>query len=308
MVRKGSLLGAKLRFALLLTVAILVAEVVGGYFANSLALLSDAGHMMTDLLALLLAWFAVVQSEKAPTQRMTYGYHRVSILIAFANAMLLVGIAIFIFYRAAQRLQHPEPVESGLMLGVAAVGLAANAIVIYMLRSDQRQNLSVRSAFFHVGGDLLGSVGVLVGGVIMAFTRWYWVDPLISILIGCAIIFVSQLVIREGIHVVLEATPPDLDTGELVKALMEITGVRDVHDLHVWSIAPNVRALSCHVLVGDIHLSQAARPRERINQLLASRFDIHHTTVQMEYSGQEPACPDCLLTRVDSRVIGSIQQ
>ncbi|MBI4299882.1 MAG: cation transporter [Chloroflexi bacterium] len=305
MEERDSHLGNKLRTALFITVAILVAEVVGGYLANSIALLSDAGHMATDIFALLLAWFAVVTAQKAPNERMTYGYHRVGILIAIANAMLLVGLAIAIFYEAAKRLQEPPSVKSGLMLAVASVGLVANAIVIYMLHSDQQHNLSIRSAFFHVAGDLLGSLGVLVGGTIIIFTRWYWIDPLISILIGGLMIVSSQSIFREGIHIVLDATPRDVNTEELVKAIMEITGVREVHDLHVWSIAPHMRALSCHVLIGDVHLSQSARTLERINSLLATRFNIHHTTVQMEYSGQEPACPDCLFARVNRRVIGS---
>ena len=282
--------------AIIFTGVILAMELVGGYLANSLALLSDAGHVFTDALALLLSWFALRQAEKPATERMTFGYHRIGIFAAFINGVSLVGIAGIIFYEAYGRFREPPPVRSGLMLSIAAIGLVANLIVLFMLRSEQHENLNVRSAFLHVAGDALASVGVICGGAIIYFSGWFWVDPAISVAIALIISFGAWRVIREAVNIFLEATPAHLNIDEMVRAMMEVPGVKDVHDLHVWSITPQMHALSCHVLVDDLSVSQGANIVGRLNELLSSKFNIGHSTVQLECVGCDPNSLYCSLT------------
>lgn len=286
----------KMAFAIILTAAILVMELIGGYLADSLALLSDAGHVFTDVLALSLSWFALRQAEKPATERMTFGYHRIGIFAALINGVSLVGIAGIIFYEAYGRFREPPPVRGGLMLSIAAIGLVANLIVLFMLRHDRHRNLNIRSAFLHVAGDVLGSVGVILGGVIIHFTGRFWVDPAISVFIGLIIVFGAWGVIREAVNIFLEASPGHLRMNDVVRAMMEVPGVKDVHDLHVWSITPQVHALSCHVLIDDLSISEGSNILGEINRLLSSRFNIGHTTMQLECVGCDPSSLYCSLT------------
>lgn len=278
-------LSNRLRFAVILTALILLGELAGGYLANSLALLSDAGHVFTDLLALLLSWVGVRQATRPASQRMTFGYHRIGILIAITNALTLIAIALFIFYEAYRRLQAPPEVESVLMLTVAFLGLLGNLCIAFLLRPWQQENLNVRSAFLHVAGDTLASVGVILGGAIIFFSGWFWVDPALSVLIGLIIAFGSWQIIREGLAIFLEASPPHLDFSELVRAMMGIPGIKDVHDLHVWSISHGMHALSCHILIEDLPISQSSDILARLNEVLSRRFRIEHSTVQFECEG-----------------------
>lgn len=285
----------KLAFAVLFTGAILIGELVGGYLANSLALLSDAGHAFTDVLALLLSWFALRQAEKPATGRMTFGYHRWGIIAAFINAVSLVGIAAIIFYEAYGRLREPEPVRSGLMLSVAVIGLVANLVIAFVLRREQRENLNIHSAFLHVMGDALASVGVILGGAIIYFSGWLWVDPAISVVIALIIVFGAGRVIREAVNVLLEASPAHVRVDEMIRAMMGVQGVKDVHDLHVWSITPQVHALSCHVLIDDLSISEGGDILGRLNELLRERFSIGHSTMQLECVGCDPNSLYCSL-------------
>lgn len=280
-------LGNRLRLTILLTAIILVAEVFGGYLANSLALLSDAGHVFTDLLALSLSWFGVQQAGRPPSRRMTFGYHRIGLLIALVNSATLVLIAVVIFYEAYQRFQSPPEVKSGLMLAVGLVGLAVNLFVIFYLRPDSRENLNVRSAFLHAFGDALASVGVVTAAVVIGLTGWAWFDPAVSVAIGLIIAISPLSIVREALRVFLEATPRHLNVEEVADAITDVPGVRAVHDLHLWSIAPTMHALSCHVMVEE-EAPQRPQIVATINQLLAERFDIGHTTLQTECVECEP--------------------
>ncbi|MBI4302708.1 MAG: cation transporter [Chloroflexi bacterium] len=290
-----NVLGNKLRFALILTAAILLAELVGGFLANSLALLSDAGHVFTDVLALTLSWFGVRQADRAANHRMTYGYHRVGILIALINAVSLVFIASIILYEAYGRFREPEPVRSGLMFVVASVGFLANLVVVLQLKKDERRNLNVHSAFLHVAGDALASVGVILGGIIIFFTSWYVVDPLISLFIALLIAFGSWRIIKEGVNIVLEATPGHLDMKEMVEAMSLVPGVRNVHDLHVWSITPQLHALSCHLVIDDLYVSEGGGILQSVNQLLNQCYSIEHSTLQLECVECDPNDLYCTL-------------
>ena len=274
---------ARLRFALVLTLAILGVEVAGGFLSNSLALLSDAGHVFTDAIALGLAWFAARQAERPATGTKTYGFHRAGILAALANAVSLVLIALFILWEAYRRLREPEPVQSELMLGVAFVGLLANLFVARYLQGNEGENLNVRSAMMHVLGDALASGAVIVGGVLIALTGWFFVDPLLSVLIALIIAAGSWRIMQETVNILMEGVPKGLQLETLLADLRQIPGVRDVHDVHVWSLASGLHALSGHVIVGDQVLSESDLILRHINEVLSCKYGINHTTLQFEH-------------------------
>lgn len=276
----------RLVLAIALSSAILVAELVAGFISNSLALLSDAGHVFTDVVALSLSWFGIRQASRPPDSKMTFGYHRVGILVALFNAALIAVIAVVILYESYQRLRDPQEVRSMLMFSVAAVGLAANLVVIFWLRGQARHSLNIRSAFLHAGGDALASVGVITGGLIIYFTDRFWLDPLISVIIALIIVAAAWGIVREAINIMVEASPRHLNMDELVQTISNVPGVQNVHDLHVWSLTPQLHALSCHLQVDDSLLSQQSTLLNRLQDLLLKRYNICHTTVQLE-------CPGC---------------
>ena len=286
---------SRLRLAFALTLAILMAEVVGGLLSNSLALLSDAGHVFTDLFALGLSWYGLKQAERPASFRMTYGYHRVGIFIAFVNASTLIGIALLIFVEAFHRLSALQPVASGLMLTIATGGLLANLLVMALLKQNGA-SLNVQSALLHVAGDTLGSVAVVGGGIAIFFTQWYWVDPIASIVIACIILLGSLRIVRESVIILLEATPGSLDVSAVVRSMYGVPGIRDIHDLHIWAITPDIRALSAHVLVDDITIGQGATVLSRLNEELEAHFRIGHSTIQLECAGCDPNELYCTLT------------
>lgn len=275
-------IASKLRLAIILSAIILAAEVVGGLLSGSLALLSDAGHVLTDVFALSLSLYGVRQAERPASSHMTFGYHRVGVIIAVVNALAIFTIAGTIFIEAYRRFQHPPEINSLIMLSVALVGLAANIFTAFWLRKERRANLNVRSAFWHVLGDTLASVGVIVGGGIILFTRWYWLDPVISAFIGFIILWAAWLILKEGLSILLEAPPREVDVKAMVNALNQIPGVKDIHDIHVWSISSDLNAMSGHVLIDDVLISQAADIRQKIEDVLQQQFHIRHTALQME--------------------------
>src|SRR5713101_6912655 len=232
-----------LRLAFFLTVIILIAELAGGILSNSLALLSDAGHVVTDIFALGLAWFATVQAERPANARKTFGYHRVGILAALVNAVTLIVIAFAILLEAIQRFQHPVPVQPLIMFLAAGIGIVVNLYIGFGLMK-QANNLNVRAAMLHVFGDVGASAGVIVAGVIILLTGWTFVDPLLSVGIAVLIAIGAWRILRETTAILLEAVPKGLSMPELVKDMKSVEGVEDVHDLHVWSITSNMYALS----------------------------------------------------------------
>ena len=275
-------MGSKLKIAIMLTGSILVIEVVGGLLSNSLALLSDAGHMFADVVALSLSWYGVKQAQRPSSSRMTFGYHRVGVIIAIVNAISIFAIAAVILYEAYRRLQQPPEVEGALMLSVAVVGLGINAFVAFWLRREQQSNINVRSAFWHALGDALASVGVIVGGIIILVTGWFLADPIISVIIGLIITLAAWRILKEGFTILLEATPRHVNIAEMLDALKQLSEVKDVHDVHVWSISSELHAMSCHVLIDDLPTSEAADIRQKIEEVLRQQFDIEHATLQME--------------------------
>ncbi len=274
--------GNKLKYSIILSLTILVAEVIGGLVSNSLALLSDAGHVFADVIALGLSWYGVQQSLRPSNSRMTFGYHRVGVLVAIVNAATIFIIAAVILYEAYNRFQAPPDVNSRLMMIIALVGLSANVLVTFWLRRHQETNINIRSAFWHAAGDALASLGVIIGGAIILLTGKSWVDPLVSVLISLIILYAAWSIFREGFRVILEATPSDVNVMEMINTLKTLPGVRDVHDVHVWSITPELRAMNGHVLIADIPTSEAENIRGQIEKVVREKYRIGHTTLQME--------------------------
>jgi cobalt-zinc-cadmium efflux system protein len=274
--------GNKLKYSLFLSLIILVAEVVGGVMSNSLALLSDAGHVLADIFALGLSWYAVRQAEKLSNSHMTFGYHRIGVLVAIVNAVTIFLIAAIIIFEAYRRFQSPPAVNSALMSGVAAVGLVANLFVTFWLRKEQKSNINIRSVFWHAMGDALASLGVIAGGIIILITGQRSVDPIVSVLISLIILYAAWSILKEGLRVLLEATPKDVNVLDMINTLNKIPGVKDVHDVHVWSISPELRAMNGHILIDDQALSQATLIRNEIEKIVREQFHVDHTTLQME--------------------------
>lgn len=255
--------------------------VVAGIRAHSLALLSEAGHNVTDLLALLLSWVAVFIQSRPPNASKTFGYHRAGVLAAFLNALTLVVVAIYIFFEAAQRLKAPVPVQARLMIWVAAVGVIMNGVITWFLMRTSR-DVNIRSAFIHQLGDTLSTAAVIVGGWAILWTGQTWVDPALSIAIGFLILWSSWGIIRETLNILLEGTPRGMSVDKIVDCISEVGGVNNVHDVHVWSIGSDTHALSCHISIDDIPPSESESILRSVKQLLAARFHIHHTTIQFE--------------------------
>jgi cobalt-zinc-cadmium efflux system protein len=290
------LAGKRLVIACALTALVLAVELAGGIVAHSLALLSDAGHVLTDVVALGLAWFAARQAGRPANDRKTYGYHRTGILVALANAGMLIAIVVGIGFEAVQRLRHPAPVTPWLMFVAAGVGIAVNVYIGASLHGLGSANLNVRAALLHVLGDLGAGVGVIVGGVVIVLTGWYPADPLISLFIALLIAWGAWGILRETLDILMEAAPKDLDMTDLVDAMRRRPGITDVHDLHVWSIAGGMRALSAHVRLRDCMLSDCDGLLTDLNRVLAERYQIGHATIQLECTGCEPPELYCTLS------------
>lgn len=272
---------ALLKLALALTCVVLVIETAGGLVSHSLALLSDAGHVLTDVFALGLAWFAVSQANRPADLRRSYGYHRVSILAALVNAVTLIVIVIAIAFEAVRRLASPEPVQAGVVIAAALAGIAINSFIVVGLRRETR-NLNLRAALAHVVGDLAVSAGVVLGGAIILLTGWLPIDPLISIAIAVLIAYGAWRIVRETVNLLMEGTPREIN---LAAVAGEITGtqlISSMHDLHVWALSSEETALSVHVVVDDCPLGEAEHVVRDLERRLCDRFAIGHTTIQVE--------------------------
>ena len=273
---------SRMLMVLLITALVMIAEIIGGLLANSLALLSDAGHMLTDILALSLSIIAMRFAQKPPTTSKTFGFHRLEILAAFFNGIVLFCISFYIFYEAYKRLVHPEEIKGLFMLIVAAIGLLANGAGIVILRKSALKNLNVKSAFFHIVGDTISSGGVIVGGLVILFTGWYIIDSLIGAFIGILILRGAYSLVKESVDIFLEATPKDIDVEKMLSDLHKVEGVKDIHHLHLWTITSGIYAMSAHVLIKDLLVSRSAQILRQIETLLKSKYNMEHTTIQFE--------------------------
>jgi cobalt-zinc-cadmium efflux system protein len=263
----------------------MVVEAVGGWLTNSLALLADAGHMLTDVAALGLTLGAIWFATRPATPRKTFGWYRLEILAAFVNGIILVLLSIWVIYEALQRWQSPPQVLGIKMTLVASGGLVANLIALWLLRSDHEHDLNIRGAWLHVIGDLLGSVAAIVAGVLIVTLGWLWADPLSSVLISVIIIWGAARLVLDSVNILLEGVPRHIDLGMITTSLMSVEGVTGVHDLHVWTISSGREALSVHITHSDsvIHSELLARVRDR----LQTGFGIDHLTIQMETPERE---------------------
>ena len=271
-----------LLFSLILTGFIFLVEVTAGFLTNSLALLSDAAHVLTDLVSLGLALFAIILSALPATDTRTYGWHRSEVFAALINGMTLVVISGVIVFEAVQRLSAPEPVKSVGMLVAAGFGLVVNLFVVHRLHGHDEHDLNVRSAFLHVVGDVLISVGVIIGAVIIYYTGWYLVDPILSIIFSLVILRGAITVLYEAAHILLEGVPKGLDINAVVDEIKEVNHVLDVHRLHVWSICPSISALSAHIMIEPDYHGERKKIIDDINCRLVSCFHINHSTLQLE--------------------------
>lgn len=269
-------------FALILTGLIFFAEFFGGLWTGSLALLSDSAHVFMDAFALGLSYLALRAAALPANDKHTYGYHRMQVLAALFNGATLFLIAFEILREAWDRFQDPQPVLAGPMLIIAVIGLVINLIVAFALREHDRDDLNTRSAFLHVIGDALASVGVIGVGAILLFVDWPWLDPLVSVLIGLLILVSSGRVLKESVHILAEGMPKGMTALQITEAMNAISGVEAVHDLHVWTIAPGYIALSAHVTIADQAVSDTAKILGSLKDALLNSFEIHHTTIQFE--------------------------
>jgi len=272
--------GSKLLISAGLTATVFVAELVGGYWTHSLALLSDAWHVLADVLALGLSWYALRQVARRPTEARSYGFHRAEVMSAMVNGLSLLAIGGGIIYEAVRRFMAPEAVKGPEMLAIAVVGLGANGLIALVLMKSAGDSLNVRSAFLHVIGDALSSVAVIVGGILVIWLGWNWVDPVISLLISLMILRGAANVTAQAFRILMEGTPPEVRLGEAKAALAAIAGVEDVHDLHIWDVSSQVRAATVHLIVPDADRTQTAVDAAR--RMLRDRFGVAHATVQVE--------------------------
>lgn len=272
-----------LRVALVLTLGYIVLLVVMGIRAHSLALLSEAGHNVSDFLALVLSLAALYIQRRPPSATKTFGYHRAGVLAAFMNALTLVGVAFYIFAEAGKRLYAPQAVHASEMIWVGTAGVVLNGVIAAMLFSNSRGDLNIRSAFLHEIGDTLSTAAVIAGAWVILKTGQQWIDPALSFGIGALILWSSFGIIRETLNILLEGTPRGIDAQQVSSAILGISGVNDVHDLHIWSIGSQTRALACHISIADIPPSESEAILREVQVRLRDKFHIQHTTIQFEH-------------------------
>ena len=287
----------RLEIALLITALFVFGEGAAGIYSNSLALLSDAAHNFTDALALGLSLYALRLSQRPANQSKTFGYHRAGILAALVNAATLGGIAVLICYEALRRLTAPPAVQEDVIIVVAFIAFIMNTLIAFTLHQPGRHDLNVRSAFVHMVGDAISTLGVFAAGIAIALTGLIGLDPLASILISAIILWSSWGILRETVDILLEGTPRGVDMDAMLRDLLQIQGVYGVHDLHAWSINSNLRTLSAHVLTGDVSISTGAAIQREINQVLLQRYNIAHTALQLECEGCNPDALYCELDK-----------
>ncbi|MGH9921145.1 MAG: cation diffusion facilitator family transporter [Nitrososphaerales archaeon] len=272
----------KLTIALAIGSSIALLEFFGGLLSNSIALISDAGHMLTDVMAVSLSLFAIRLATREHTHKLTYGYHRAEVLAALANGIMLAIIAAFLFREAYMRLLNPPSIDIPILLAVAVIGLAANISMAFVLKEARKSSIGARSAFLHVLYDTISSVGVITAGVIAAATQIFVVDPIIAFMIAGLIVRGAVSILKESIHILLEGAPSGINLQKIIAEIKNVNGVQDIHDLHVWTISSGLNACSGHIIVKDQMVSESARIIDEVGTILKTKFKISHTTIQIE--------------------------
>jgi cobalt-zinc-cadmium efflux system protein len=287
----------RLGIAFFITAAYMVVEAVGGFAFNSLALLADAGHMFSDVMALGLSWLAIRIGKRSPTDRLTFGFRRSEILAALINGLALWAIVAVIFYEAVHRFSVPSPVQGKGMFLVAGVGLVVNLVMAALLFRGRNENLNIKGAFLHIVSDALGSAGAVIAAIVIIYTGRDWVDPLVSILIGFLVLYSSWGLVKESVLILMEGVPSDVDLRRVEESITSHEGVCCVYDLHVWSITSNRPALSAHVVMSDPSFDRYA-VLTRLNEVLEKRFGIEHTTIQIESTHEMKSREECSSCRM----------
>ena len=281
---KHSEQGRKLLFTVLLNLVITLAEFVGGIFSNSLALISDAFHNLSDTVAILIAYITERVSRRASDKQHTFGYKRIQILAALFNAVTLIAISVYLTFEAWDRYQNPQPIKSLLMLSVALIGLLANLLSVLLLRSYRKENLNIKAAYLHLIGDTLSSVAVIIGGVLIYFYEWYWIDPLITVLISLYIIKETYVVLYDTYKILMQQTPSGINVNEIVAGITEYKEIKGVHHIHIWNLTDTEVHFEAHIdLFKDLKVSESQKVVDKIQALLKERFNIDHVTLQLEY-------------------------
>ncbi|RPJ28874.1 MAG: cation transporter [Chloroflexi bacterium] len=276
----------RLSVSLFLTLAFVVIEAGAGIFANSLALLTDAAHNLTDVIALGLTWFAIRVTAQPANAQKTYGYHRAGILVALLNSTTLVLISLGIFYEAYRRFIDPPEVQSSILIGVGLIAVVINLVTALLVHRGSQTDLNLRSAFVHLMGDVISTIGAVIAGVIIYFTNANWLDPLVSVLIGFLILYNAWGILRDAVDILLEATPRDVNIKKMVADIVQVEGVLGIHDIHVWSLTQSLRTMSAHILTDDLHISAGAQIQRQVSEMVRDRYNIAHATLQLE-------CVDC---------------
>ena len=273
-----------LKVALAVTVLLVAGEMAAGYWAHSLALISDAWHNATDLPSMALAWLALYFGSRPPDHKKTYGYHRAGILAAFVNSLTLFAVAAFILFEAYERLMNPVPVLTGVMIGVGALALLVNGGISWALAARSRHDVNMRAIFIHNLGDAASNVGVILGALFIRYTGQDIVDPVLSVLISGMIVWSAWGILRETANILLEGLPKGLHLETVAHRMLTVPGVQEVHDIHIWSLGSRNHALSCHVLIHDMVTSESERILYLLRELLAQEFEITHCTIQFEHT------------------------
>ncbi len=294
--------GKVLIWSLIVTIIFVAAEAVAGWMSNSLALLSDAGHNFTDAFGLVLAAFAFALESKPGDQSKTFGYQRSGVLAAFVNALMLVGFSGYLLWESYLHLIHPEPVEEMTMLVVAAIGIVVNLGIAWGL-GGHGEDLNIRAAFLHQIGDALSCVAIIIGALVIRYTGWMAIDPILSILIALIIIWTAWDIFHDSLNILLEGLPKGLELATVTEAMLEVPGAEEVHDLHIWSLGSRDHALSCHVVIADMPPSESESILNNLNKILEKRFGISHTTIQFEHRRCEvgDSCSDGSAVELQTR-------
>ena len=291
----------RLALSLIITLAFVFVEIAAGVFSNSLALLTDAAHNFTDVLALALSWWALRLTAQPANQGKTFGYHRAGILAALVNSTTLMVIALGIFFEAYQRFVNPPEVRADVLIGVGVVAVLINVVTALLVQRGAEHDLNIRSAFLHLMGDVFSTVGAVIAGIIIRYTSWNWLDPLVSVMIGFLILWSAWGIVRESINILMESTPTDVDMDTMVRDIVSVDGVCGVHDLHVWSITQAVRTLSAHLVTEDVLISKGRLIQAKVNEILWHKYGINHATLQLECEHCVPAMLYCDLAEVNHK-------
>ncbi len=270
--------------SVVLNLVITIAEFIGGIFSNSLALISDAAHNLSDTLALLISFIALRIGKRSPSESKTFGYKRIEILAALFNSTVLIAISIFLFWEAFERFRDPQPIKEGIMFTVAFIGLVANLISVFLLKKDSKHNLNIKAAYLHLFGDTLSSVAVIAGAIIIYYFKITWIDPLLTVLIGIFIIKETYGVLKETIDILMASSPKDIDIEQIRAEIEKIPDISNIHHIHVWKLTDTEIHFECHAdLCDNLTIKESDKVRMKIEEILINKFQIHHVTIQMEY-------------------------